>query len=185
MSRILTLKDYYSLINLQSIPLKFVDKQINYAEIIRQLANYFSRSFNSFSHHSIEEQRAFIRHILTIRDPAPDYHYPDDIYNLIDQMLVYERDYMKSLRKASDLPIQFQSLPKIRVWRGDITTLIIDAIVNAANSGLLGCFQPTHLCIDNVIHAAAGPCLRDDCYKIMEKQRESEPVGHAKIYSCL
>jgi O-acetyl-ADP-ribose deacetylase (regulator of RNase III) len=177
MSQILILKDYYSLINLQPTPLKSVDKKLNYDAIVRQIVKYFSESSNR----SIEEQRAFIRHVLTIRDPAPKYHYSADIYDLIDQMLLYERDHMKVLTPAINLPIRFQSMPQIRVWRGDITALIVDAIVNAANSGLLGCFQPTHLCIDNVIHAAAGPRLRDDCYKIMQKQGQPEPVGHAKI----
>jgi O-acetyl-ADP-ribose deacetylase (regulator of RNase III) len=181
MSRVLKLQDYHSLINLQPKSFKSDDKKINYAAIVRQVVEYFSRSSNSLSHRSIEEQRAFIRQILTTRDPIPDHHYPPQIYDLIDQILAYERDHMKSLTSAIHLPIQFKSLPYIRVWRGDITTLIVDAIVNAANSGLLGCFQPTHLCIDNVIHAAAGPRLRDDCYTIMEKQRESEPVGHAKV----
>jgi O-acetyl-ADP-ribose deacetylase (regulator of RNase III) len=181
MSRVLTLKDYHSLINLQPTSFKPVDKKINYDAIVRQIAEYFSGSSNRYSHRSIEEQRAFIRHVLTVRDPAPEYHYSTEIYDLIDQMLAYERDHMKTLTQAINLPVQFKSLPKIRVWRGDITTLIVDAIVNAANSGLLGCFQPTHLCIDNVIHAAAGPRLRDDCYKIMQKQQQSEPVGHAKI----
>jgi len=181
MSRVLTLKDYHSLINLQPISFTSVDKNISYDTIVRRIVEYFSGSSNSFSRRSIEEQRAFIRHILTIRDPGSDHQYPTDIYDLIDQMLVYERDHLKNLTQAINLPIQFKPFPKIRVWRGDITSLIVDAIVNAANSGLLGCFQPTHLCIDNVIHAAAGPRLRDDCYKIMEKQQQSEPVGHAKI----
>jgi O-acetyl-ADP-ribose deacetylase (regulator of RNase III) len=183
MSQVLTLKDYHSLINLQPITSKPADGKLNYDTIVRQIAKYFSGPLNSLAHHSIEQQRAFIRHVLTIRDPTPEHHYSSDMYNLIDQMLAYERDHMKTLTLAINLPIQFKSLPKIRVWRGDITSLVVDAIVNAANSGLLGCFQPTHLCIDNVIHAAAGPRLRDDCYKIMKKQGQSEPVGHAKITS--
>src|SRR5689334_7019965 len=131
MSQILTLKDYYSLINLQPISFKPVDKKINYDAIVRQIVEYFSGPSSSLSRRSIEEQRAFIRHVLTVRDPAPNYHYSPHIYNLIDQMLAYERDHMKTLTQASHLPIQFKSLPKIRVWRGDITTLSIDAIVNA------------------------------------------------------
>ena len=181
MSHVLTLKDYHSLISLQSTSFEFTDKIMNYDTIVREIVEYFIGSKNSLSAYSIEEQRAFIRRVLTIRDPAPDYRYPTHIYDLIDQMLTYERDYMKNLTEANKLPIQFSSFPYIRVWRGDITTLIIDAIVNAANSRLLGCFQPTHACIDNVIHAAAGPRLRDDCYTIMEKQQQLEPVGHAKI----
>jgi O-acetyl-ADP-ribose deacetylase (regulator of RNase III) len=181
MSRVLTLKDYYSLINLHPTPLKSANGKMNYDDIVRRIAAYLHGPNNSYSHYPTNEQRAFIRDVLTTREPALKYRYSADIYDLIDQMLAYERDYMKSLTQAIHLPIQFKSLPSIRIWRGDITTLIIDAIVNAANSGLLGCFQPTHLCIDNVIHAAAGPRLRDDCYTIMEKQRQSEPVGLAKI----
>ena len=181
MSQVLTLQDYHSSINLQPTVSPSVDKDISYDTIVRQIAAYLSGTSNSLSHHPIQQQRAFIRHELTIRNPTPTHHYPSDIYELIDQMLAYERVYLKTLADARTLPIQFQSLPMIRVWCGDITTLIVDAIVNAANSGLLGCFQPTHLCIDNVIHAAAGPHLRDDCYTIMQKQRQSEPTGQAKI----
>ena len=72
-------------------------------------------------------------------------------------------------------------LRKMAVWCGDITTLAADAIVNAANSALLGCFQPDHVCIDNVIHAAAGPALRRDCATIMAAQGSDEPVGAAKV----
>ncbi|CAF1002778.1 unnamed protein product [Adineta steineri] len=182
MSRVLTLKDYSSLINLLPIAFQAANKNINYDGIIRELTEYFTGPNSQYSHQSIKDQRAFIRRILTIRDPSSDDgRYSTHIYNLIDQILSYERDYMKPHTQAMNLSIKFKSLPYIRVWRGDITTLFVDAIVNAANSGLLGCFQPTHLCIDNVIHAAAGPRLRDDCYTIMQEQRQSEPVGQAKI----
>ncbi len=67
--------------------------------------------------------------------------------------------------------------PKIYLWQGDITRLRVDAIVNAANSALLGCFVPCHGCIDNVIHSAAGIQLRLECSRIMEKQQSEEPVG--------
>ena len=173
----LTLKDYHSLINLHPIQSQSIDKNINYDDIVYRIAT----TFNSSSPRSVEEARAFIRHVLTIRNPEPQHRYSPEIYQLIDQMLAYERDHMKPLIHATSLPLQFPSLPKIRVWRGDITTLIVDAIVNAANDDLLGCFEPSHLCIDNVIHAASGPRLRDDCYTIMQKQRQAEPVGHAKI----
>jgi O-acetyl-ADP-ribose deacetylase (regulator of RNase III) len=69
----------------------------------------------------------------------------------------------------------------IYVWRGDITTLSTDAVVNAANSGMLGCFHPCHGCIDNAIHTFAGIQLRERCYQIMDKQCHAEPVGQAKI----
>ena len=69
----------------------------------------------------------------------------------------------------------------MRVWQGDITRLAVDAIVNAANAELLGCFHPGHACIDNAIHSAAGPRLRADCARIIEIQGHPERSGEAKI----
>lgn len=71
--------------------------------------------------------------------------------------------------------------PQLRLWRGDITRLAVDAIVNAANSQLLGCFQPLHNCIDNIIHSGAGLQLRAECRRLMLAQGHEEPVGSAKI----
>ena len=67
------------------------------------------------------------------------------------------------------------------LWRGDITTLQVDAIVNAANSALLGCFCPGHGCIDNAIHTAAGVQLRLACWDIMTRQKQEEAPGQAKL----
>ena len=67
------------------------------------------------------------------------------------------------------------------LWQGDITRLAVDAIVNAANSALLGCFVPLHRCIDNAIHSAAGLALRAACDEIMREQGHPEPAGRAKI----
>jgi len=69
----------------------------------------------------------------------------------------------------------------LKLWQGDITRLKADAIVNAANSQMLGCFVPLHGCIDNAIHSAAGIQLRLECNDLMEKQGYPEPVGSAKI----
>ena len=181
MSQTLTLRDYQSLINLQPIPVQSVDKNINYDEIIHQLVQSLNLFSSSHPPCSIQEGRAFIRRVLTMRHPQSEQPFSAQIHQLIDQMLAYERDHLKTLTNAMSLPVQFPSLPQIRVWHGDITTLTIDAIVNAANNDLLGCFEPSHLCIDNVIHAAAGPRLRDDCYQIMQTQQQFEPAGHAKI----
>lgn len=73
---------------------------------------------------------------------------------------------------------------RLRLWRGDITTLGTDAIVNAANSGMTGCWQPLHYCIDNAIHTYAGIQLRAEMHSIMEAQGHEEPTGHAKITSA-
>jgi O-acetyl-ADP-ribose deacetylase (regulator of RNase III) len=67
------------------------------------------------------------------------------------------------------------------LWQGDITRLNVDAIVNAANSQMLGCFVPLHSCIDNAIHSAAGIQLRIECNELMKKQGHPEPTGSAKL----
>ena len=74
--------------------------------------------------------------------------------------------------------------PNIAVWKGDITTLAADAIVNAANSQLLGCWVPGHHCIDNAIHTFAGVQLRLECAAIMKAQGHEEPTGQAKVTSA-
>ena len=67
----------------------------------------------------------------------------------------------------------------MNIWRGDITQLKVDAIVNAANNQMEGCFIPGHNCIDNAIHTFAGVQLRNECHQIMSKQRYLEPTGKA------
>lgn len=85
---------------------------------------------------------------------------------------------VKKLTSLSDLhPVQ----DGIYLWRGDITTLECGAIVNAANSGMTGCYQPCHNCIDNCIHTYAGVQLRLKCAELMERQGYAEPTGQAKI----
>ena len=71
--------------------------------------------------------------------------------------------------------------PGLYLWRGDITALRCDAIVNAANSGMTGCYVPNHRCIDNCIHTFAGVQLRLYCEEMMEAQGHAEPTGQAKI----
>ena len=70
---------------------------------------------------------------------------------------------------------------RIAVWRGDITLLKADAIVNAANSQMLGCFVPGHHCIDNAIHTYAGMQLRLICAGLMCKQGHEEPIARVKV----
>lgn len=70
---------------------------------------------------------------------------------------------------------------RLSLWQGDITTLKIDGIVNAANSQMLGCFSPLHSCIDNIIHTIAGVELREKCFEIMSEQGREEETGGAKI----
>ena len=77
--------------------------------------------------------------------------------------------------------VELPKEPRIQIWQGDITRLKIDAIVNAANSRMLGCWGPLHACIDNAIHSAAGIQLREECNQLMLKQGHEEPTGQAKI----
>ena len=84
----------------------------------------------------------------------------------------------KGITDQADLP---QPEPGISLWQGDITTLKCGAIVNAANSGMTGCYQPCHSCIDNCIHTFAGVRLRYKCQELMDEQGHEEPTGQAKL----
>jgi O-acetyl-ADP-ribose deacetylase (regulator of RNase III) len=77
--------------------------------------------------------------------------------------------------------LSFPMAEKLVLWQGDITTLAADAIVNAANAGMLGCFVPLHKCIDNAIHSAAGIQLRLECYELMQRQGHPEAGGRARL----
>jgi O-acetyl-ADP-ribose deacetylase (regulator of RNase III) len=108
---------------------------------------------------------------------------PENILALQDQLLSLELAE-RGVVHVADLPF-VPGFPKICLWQGDITRLDSDAIVNAANSHLLGCFAPSHKCIDNVIHSAAGFRLRLACYEMMAKEFPAgdweEPNGSARI----
>ena len=96
-----------------------------------------------------------------------------------DALLSAEREE-KGVVDADLLP-EVPGRPGIVLWQGDITRLKADAIVNAANSALLGCFHPCHGCIDNAIHSAAGLQLREACFQLMQAQGHPEPNGRAKL----
>ena len=100
------------------------------------------------------------------------------------EYLVAEDDYLrqKTAEKGiTDIAELTPAEDNIYLWRGDITTLKCGVVVNAANSGMTGCYQPCHNCIDNCIHTFAGVRLRLECAKTMEKQGYPEPTGQAKI----
>lgn len=122
------------------------------------------------------EKRRLLRSLMNLRPPAP---LDEEFLREQDAFLQEELAEKEIIEGESLSPVQIH--PAISLWRGDITTLRADAIVNAANSKLLGCFQPCHSCIDNVIHSAAGLQLRRDCHAIMEAQGHDEPTGAAKI----
>ena len=123
-----------------------------------------------------EGARRLLRALMNIRPPLP---LDPDFLRLQDALLSAEREE-RGVVDAAALP-EAPGHPGIALWQGDITRLRADAVVNAANSTLLGCFHPCHGCIDNAIHSAAGLQLRDACARLMEVQGHPEPTGTAKL----
>lgn len=121
-----------------------------------------------------ERQRQLLRGLMNIRAPK---RIGADFLKMQDEYLQSET-VAKGITDIADLtPIQ----QGLYIWQGDITTLKCDAIVNAANSGMTGCYIPNHRCIDNAIHTFAGVELRLACEEMMEQQGYPEPTGQAKI----
>ena len=121
-----------------------------------------------------ESQRQLLRGLMNIRAPKDA---DEDFLKIQDEYLQGETA-AKGITDIADLtPVQ----PGLYLWQGDITTLRCDAIVNAANSGMTGCYIPNHRCIDNAIHTFAGVELRLACAALMERQGCPEPTGRAKI----
>lgn len=134
----------------------------------RRLAREFSPD--------VAGQRRLLRSLMNLRPPMP---LPPDFLTAQDALLSAEREE-KGVVDAAGLP-EMPGHPGIVLWQGDITRLRVDAIVDADNDALLGCFCPCHGCIDNAIHSAAGLQLRDECNRIMTAQGCREPAGRAKL----
>ena len=119
-------------------------------------------------------QRRLLRGLMNVRRPG---QIGEEFLRVQDEYLA-EAAREKGVTDLEELkPVE----EGIYVWQGDITTLRCDAIVNAANSGMTGCYVPCHGCIDNAIHTYAGVQLRSACAQIMQKQGHEEPTGQAKI----
>lgn len=112
------------------------------------------------------QERAYLRALMNLRDPAP---LPDDYLEAEAIVLDTERERKETVtwEDATSSSIH----PRMALWRGDITRLEVDVIVNAANSALLGCRVPGHTCIDNAIHIAAGLELRQACAEALASAR--------------
>ncbi len=121
-----------------------------------------------------ERQKILLRGLMNVRRAYP---VGAEFLQVQDAYLQAEAA-AKGITDVADLtPVQ----PGLYLWQGDITTLKCDAIVNAANSGMTGCYVPNHRCIDNAIHTFAGVELRLACEELMEQQGYPEPTGQAKI----
>lgn len=124
----------------------------------------------------IAGQRRLLRSLMNVRPPMP----LDREFLAIQDALLSDEREERGVVDGSALPVT-AAHPQLALWKGDITRLKVDAIVNAANSALLGCFHPCHGCIDNAIHSAAGLQLREACQQIMREQGRPEAAGQAKL----
>lgn len=140
------------------------------ADLIREKAEYQT----IHQPDSAAEKRQLLRALMNVRPPLP---VSNEFLKVQDEYLQEEIRRRGTTSLADLTPVQ----PGLYLWQGDITTLAVDAIVNAANSRMLGCFVPCHGCIDNAIHSAAGVQLRLECARIMAQQQMEEPTGKAKI----
>ena len=121
-----------------------------------------------------DRQKVLLRGLMNVRHPAAT----SKEFLEVQDAYLQEELAAKKITRLSELPPVRE---RIYLWRGDITTLECGAIVNAANSGMTGCYQPCHNCIDNCIHTYAGVQLRLKCAEIMAEQGYAEPTGQAKI----
>ena len=124
-----------------------------------------------------QEQKRLLRALMNVRPPRP---LTEEFFAVQDAYLSQENRVGRVLTDAAALP-PCKLDARVSLWQGDITALRADAIVNAANSALLGCFSPCHGCIDNIIHTRAGIQLRLKCHALMTAQGCDEPTGQAKI----
>ncbi len=123
---------------------------------------------------SEDGQKRLLRSLFNIRMPRT----ASQEFLAVQDAYLQEETRHKGITDLADLqPVQ----EGIYLWQGDITTLRCDAIVNAANSQMLGCFVPCHGCIDNAIHTFAGVQLRLACAELMHQQGHEEETGKAKI----
>lgn len=120
------------------------------------------------------EQKRLLRSLMNVRFPQAA---SENFLTAQDEYLREELAQKGVTELSSLTPVS----EGIYLWQGDITTLRCDAIVNAANSGMTGCYVPCHGCIDNCIHTYAGVQLRQECAAIMQEQGREEETGKAKI----
>lgn len=134
---------------------------------------------------SLDDRQRLMRALLNIREPKP-----------VSEDFLKAQDAELQLQKEDKGVVVFADIANNRLengrkrasstfalylWQGDITRLQVDAIVNAANSQMLGCFRPLHNCIDNAIHSAAGIELRLECSRIMQRLGREAYAGEAII----
>ena len=144
--------------------------------LIQQLLDEDSKYSDVIIPDDIKQQKDLLRSLMNVRMPDP----------ISDEFLAVQDEYLQAENEAAGI-VDFNSLTPVKsddrlyLWQGDITSLKIDAIINPANSQMLGCFQPLHSCADNIIGSKSGIALRLECFRQMQLQGHEEPTGQAKI----
>ena len=151
------------------------DKLLQLNRLLLDEMPQYKEQASKFSKEEVS-QKQLLRSLMNVRSPMP---LSNEFLTIQDEFLKSEAIKKGIVTLSSLSPIKKNK--QIYLWQGDITTLQVDAIVNAANNALLGCFIPCHSCIDNAIHSYAGLELRQECNELMKKQGHSEATGTAKI----
>lgn len=153
-----------------------MDRSDNLRLVLRMLLDERPEYASLVIPDTLQERQRLMRGLMNVRPPMPA---SEEFLQAQDAELQLQlKD--KGVVEISDM-LPRRGDGRLRLWQGDITRLKVDAIVNAANSALLGCFVPLHRCIDNAIHSAAGVQLRLACHRLMQAQGHDEPVGAAKL----
>ncbi len=151
------------------------EKTTAQGERLRYLVQAFLQDSEGYAHLPVppdeEGRRRLLRSLMNIRMPR---ELPGDVLKIQDEYLT-ERAREKGVVTLAQIPVIRDGLS---IWQGDITRLQVDAIVNAANSQMLGCFVPLHACIDNCIHTFAGVQLRAACDREMGRLRRKYGKGY-------
>lgn len=154
---------------------------MNQTERRKYLIEYLLNEQSKYEHTGIPnvegEQKKLLRSLMNVRMPAP----------ISQEFRTIQDEYLTEVRKEKQ-SVSIDEMDELQtdiyLWRGDITRLSVGAIINAANSGMTGCYHPCHNCIDNCIHTYAGVQLRNKCAEMMETQGYEEKIGSAKITSA-
>ena len=144
--------------------------------LIRELLSEFPQYDDIQIPTDADAQKRLLRSLMNIRPPRPI----SGEFLKIQDAYLDEETVARGITDSAALPASPLD-ERLVLWKGDITTLKIDAIVNAANSALRGCFVPCHSCVDNIIHSRSGIQLRLACDQLMTEQGFDEPTGKAKI----
>ena len=163
---------------------------MNQEERLNYLINELIKEYGDELQHmeipaSYKARISLLRGLMNLRDPK---QISDKFIKIQDEYLQEEikKETIVDVNKLPTVKEVFKNSnnkhkDKLVLYKGDITNLKVDAIVNAANSQMLGCFVPNHKCIDNAIHSKAGLQLREECNVLMKKQGHLEATGSAKI----